>query len=115
MLENVKMLLGIKDDSKDTLLSFLIDDCISLILAYCRIEFLPQQLKSLVPMIVADMYRAKGYGAEEAPQTIKSVTEGSRSETYDTNTPNEDILASYSKRLEPYRNIKGRVPSDVSI
>lgn len=44
------MLLGIKDDEQDSLLSFLIEDTVNMIMAYCHIDVLPRQLESLVPI-----------------------------------------------------------------
>ena len=67
------MLLGIKDDEQDNLLSFLIDDTVNMIMAYCHIDVLPRQLESLVPKIAADMYRAKGYGDSKSPEVVKTV------------------------------------------
>ena len=104
------MLLGIKDDEQDSLLSFLIDDTVNMIMAYCHIDVLPRQLESLVPKIAADMYRAKGYGGSKSPE----VSEGERSVTY-TETDNDKIFSNYYKRLDPFRKRKGRVPSDISI
>ena len=113
-LETLKMLLGIKDDEQDGLLSFLIGDTINLILGYCRLYVMPRQLESLVPKIAADMYRANGYGDTKSPQLVKSISEGERSVTY-TETDNDKIFSNYYKRLDPFRKRKGRVPSDISI
>ena len=99
------MLLGIKDDEQDNLLSFLIDDTVNMIMAYCHIDVLPRQLESLVPKIAADMYRAKGYGDSKSPEVVKSISEGD----------NDKIFSNYYKRLDPFRKRKGRVPSDISI
>lgn len=49
-LGTLKMLLGIKDDEQDSLLSFLIEDTVNMIMAYCHIDVLPRQLESLVPI-----------------------------------------------------------------
>lgn len=111
-LSTLKILLGIEDDSKDTLLFFLIDDVVNMILGYCRIEVLPRQLESLVPMIASDMYRAKGYGREAAPEVVKSVSEGENSVSFDTVSPKDDYLTNYYKRLNPFRNRRGFTPSD---
>lgn len=113
VLQRLKMLLGITDGSKDELLSFLIDDTINLILGYCRICFLPRPLESLVPVIAADMYRAKGYGNESAPEIVKSISEGQRSVSLDSKTPDSDFLTNYYDRLKPFVNRRGKVPSDV--
>lgn len=113
-LGTLKMLLGIRDDEQNSLLSFLIEDSVNAVLAYCRIEVLPRQLESVVPALAADMYRAKGYGKTEAPSVVKSISQGERSISYaDNNLSNDSILTNYYKRLNPFRNRKGRVPSDV--
>ena len=112
-LTRLKMLLGIKDDEQDSLLSFLIDDVINLILGYCRIEVLPRQLESLVPVIAADLYRIKGYGSSDAPRTVKTVTEGENAITYESAASEDSLLRNYYKRLNPFKNRQGFVPSDL--
>lgn len=113
-LGTLKMLLGITDDNSDELLSFLISDTVNLIMGYCRIDTLPRQLESVVPALAADMYRAKGYGKTEAPSVVKSISQGERSVSYaDNNLSDESILTNYYNRLNPFRNRKGRVPSEV--
>ena len=96
------------------MLSFLIEDTVNMIMAYCHIDVLPRQLESLVPKIAADMYRAKGYGDSKSPEVVKSRSEGERSVTY-AETDNDKIFSNYYKRLDPFRKRKGRVPSDISI
>ncbi len=112
-LERLKMLLGIKDNEQDGLLSFLIDDTVDMILGYCRIEILPRQLESLVPVIASDAYRAKGYGQTDAPEVVKSISEGERSVSYAETNPDGDFLSSYYDRLKPFINRRGRVPSEL--
>ncbi len=112
-LERLRMLLGIEDNERDGLLFFLIDDTVDMILGYCRIEILPRQLESLVPVIAADSYRAKGYGQTDAPEVVKSISEGERSISYAETNPDGDFLFSYYDRLKPFICRKGRVPSEV--
>lgn len=108
------MLLGIKDNEQDSLLSFLIDDTVNMILGYCRIEILPRPLESLVPVIATEMYRRKGYGKADAPQSIKSVTEDKRSVSFESGVADADeFLKEYEARLKPFVCRKGRVPSDI--
>lgn len=107
------MLLGINESEQDSLLSFLIDDTVSLVLGYCHIEILPRQLESLVPVIAADMYRRKGYGQENAPEVVTSISEGERSVSYAETNPDNDFLSNYYDRLKPFICRKGRVPSDI--
>ena len=113
MLEKLKMLLGIEDEKTDGILNFLIEDTQNLILGYCRLEFIPQQLESLIPVVAADMYRAKGYGEAAAPEIVKSISEGDRSVTLADTAPDNDFLSNYYNRLKPYMNRKGCVPSEV--
>lgn len=111
----LKMLLGIKDNEQDSLLSFLIDDTVNMILGYCRIEVLPRQLESLVPVMAGDMYRRKGYGQAEAPQVIKSVTQDKRSVSFKdgSDSDTDEFLKEYEARLKPFRNRRGCVPSEL--
>ena len=62
------MLLGIKDDEQDSLLSFLIEDTVNMIMAYCHIDVLPRQLESLVPKIAAEAQRIKAMGTVKVPR-----------------------------------------------
>lgn len=112
-LERLRMLLGIEDNERDGLLFFLIDDTVDMILGYCRIEILPRQLESLVPVIAADSYRAKGYGQTDAPEVVKSISEGERSITFENIYNTDDFIKEYETRLKPFINRSGRVPSDI--
>ena len=112
-LPKLKMLLGIEGDKQDDLLKFLLEDTENLITGYCRIGFLPLQLESLLPVIAADNYRAKGYGSEAAPEVVKSISQGERSVSFAETTPASDFLKNYYDRLKPFRNTRGKVPSDV--
>ncbi|NLZ95789.1 MAG: hypothetical protein GX921_08200, partial [Bacteroidales bacterium] len=85
-----------------------------LVLSYCRIKELPKQLESLIATMSVRMYRDNGYGQTDAPQTVSSISEGSRSVSYKNNSDCADrFLNSYKARLEPFRCRRGRVPSDL--
>ena len=111
-LAKLKMLLGIKDNEQDDLLSFIIEDCENLINGYCHTDTIPSKLESLVPVMAADMYRRKSYGQEEAPQTVKAISEGDRSISFGEFST-DDFLSEYETRLKPFRCRKGRVPSEL--
>lgn len=113
-LVKAKMLLGIEDDSNDGILSYLIEDNINLVLSYCRIRELPEGLESLIPIMTADKYRMMKYGTEDGDTVLKSVTQGSKSESYGSSADmyGSHFLNSYKLRLAPYINRKGCVPSD---
>ena len=114
ILSKVKLLLGISDDSKDEVLSYLIEDNINLVLSCCRICELPEALDSLIPVMTADRYRMMNYGSEDGDKVLKSVTQGSKSESYGSSADMFDshFLNNYRLRLAPFINRKGRVPSD---
>lgn len=115
MLAALKMLLGISDDTQDKLLEFLIKDTENMVLGFLRLEIMPVQIESLIPVICADIYRAKEYGKAESPENVKSISQGKRSVTIESSRPDDDaILRNYYKRLMPFRNRKGLVPSDVA-
>lgn len=110
----LKLLLGIKDGSQDALLLFLIDDCIARALGYCRIDKLPEQLYSLIPVMAARAYRVGGYGrADPDPQAVK-LQQGERSVWFDTGeVVRDDWMNDFKSRLEPFRRRRGRVPSEL--
>ncbi len=110
-LDRLKLLLGIKDNEQDDLLSFLIEDTVNLILGYCRIEILPRPLESLVPVIAGDMYRIKIIS--NAEKGVHSISEGERSITFENGYNTDDFIKEYEARLKPFINRSGRVPSDI--
>ena len=104
-LGTLKMLLGIKDDEQDSLLSFLIEDTVNSVLAYCRIDVLPRQIVSFIPTLTVKRYTANQNGC------VKSVTEGERKVEYSDD--NYDYLKEYAIRLKPFVSRKVKVPSEV--
>lgn len=87
MLENIKMLLGITDTSKDTLINYWIDYYAKMVLKYCHLSYLDGDLQSIVEqMVVArlgGLALDKNTGAtDQAPQGVKSITRGDYSITY---------------------------------
>ena len=118
MNEDIKtdalMLLGISDstEAQESIISFLVEDTVEAVRAYCRIEAVPDKLSLLIAQMVARQYRENGYGSEEAPTDVKSVSEGARSVSFETRTLS-GILNDYKERLKPYVNRKARVPSDI--
>lgn len=113
-LAKAKLLLGVTDDSKDEVLNYLIEDNINLVLNYCRIRELPEALESLIPVMTADRFRMMNYGDAKGDKVLKSVTQGSKSESYGSSADmfGSNFLNNYKLRLAPFINRKGRVPSD---
>lgn len=103
-LNAAKLLLEIDNNESDELLLYLIDDTISAVLAYCRIEVLPRQIAGFIPQIAARRYRdTKNAG-------VKSITEGDRRVEYTGGQ--ENFLSEYKNRLAPFVSRKVWLPSD---
>lgn len=116
IMPTVKALLGITDSEHDTALEMYIEDTITAVLSYCRIDVLPYQLQGLIAQMAAGTYRISGYGSEELPRDVASISEGDRSISFEARggkNVSADVFADYRSRLEPWVNRKGRVPSDV--
>ena len=115
IMPTVKALLGITDSEHDTVLEMYIEDTITAVLAYCRIDVLPYQLQGLIAQMAAGAYRISGYGSSELPQDVTSISEGDRSLSFKArgSTSMSGIMEDYRSRLEPWVNRRGRVPSDV--
>ena len=115
IMPTVKALLGITDSEHDTVLEMYIEDTITAVLAYCRIDVLPYQLQGLIAQMAAGTYRISGYGSSELPQDVTSISEGDRSLSFKArgSTSMSGIVEDYRSRLEPWVNRRGRVPSDI--
>lgn len=110
-IDTVKILLGMTDSDSDEMLEIIIGETEEYIKDYCHVEDIPQKLKSMVPFMAADLYRAKSYGMAELPSDIKSLTQGTRKVEYEVKRP-ADIFSVYNAQLKKHR--KGRMPSDIS-
>ncbi len=106
VLEDTKILLQIDSDSKDEILRLYIDDVNEAIKAYCKIEFVPRQLQSLIPMLAARLYNIGLDNTEE-------IGEGDRKIRFCG--PAGDIFGGYGDRLTPFINRRGVLPSEVTL
>lgn len=113
IIKNAKLLLGIKDNSQDDILLFVTNDAINAVLAHCRIKELAENMYSLVSQIVYAAYRENGYGSTETPEDVKSISEGDRSITIERRKDMDAILCDFEKRLKPFINKRGKLPSEV--
>lgn len=85
LTEQVKMLLGVTGTDKDTLLSLLCDTLMVQVKKYCRISDVSDMgLQGVMADLVVTRYRARGYGKEEAPKVLSSLSEGDVTLTYKT-------------------------------
>ena len=112
-LKQLKILLGIADDTKDTLLMRIIDECIDRVVNYCRRDDFPDGLVSLLPIMAHRAYISGGYGRAEPTGAVTSIKQGDRTVSYEgIASANGDWMDDFISRLEPYRRRKGRLPSE---
>lgn len=92
ILENVKIILDIEDNSHDDLLNIYIQNAIDYIYDYTKIEQIPNSLNSLIVEMVIYQYRQRGV------ENISTESKGSLYESFVKEYPNNII-----NRLKPYR------------
>ena len=108
MLELLKQLLGVQneEDKKDTILLFVLNKIENMILNYCNIEKVPKRLENVMLNMAVDLYRAESFGQEQAEGSVKSITEGDISVSFDSATSeNLGFLNNYTTQLNRYRKL----------
>ena len=86
MLELVKLLLGISDTTKDTLLAHFIEQARLTACALCNVDALPETYDGTVAELAAYLYRHRENVG------IHTLKQGERSSTYEDGLP-QSILA----------------------
>jgi hypothetical protein len=84
-LDNVKILLGITDNSQDALLNLYLSRATNFVKNYCNIDEIPSSLDEVIEDIAVIRYRLHGV------EGVKSETKGSLSETYIESLPTNVI------------------------
>lgn len=102
MLQRVKALLKLQDESMDAILQFYIDDVQQAILDYCNIDELPSQLEILVIKKVMELYKGKQDGDQ-----VKSIQRGDVRTEFVTAQFSGDLITDLAPRLKRYRKPKG--------
>ena len=108
LLEQVKLLLGIRDTEKDALLSVLCDTVTEQVKTYCRLSDVSSAgLQGLMADMVVSRYRARGYGQEAEPKVVSSISEGDTSLSYKTTQPtvSGELTEDDRRALSPYRKL----------
>ncbi|HBF8863056.1 TPA: phage head-tail connector protein, partial [Clostridioides difficile] len=75
-VERLKKLLGFsrEDDSKDTILEFILEDVEEMVKNYCNVPTIPEQLNSTILRMAIDMYKNESLGSEDiALGSISSI------------------------------------------
>lgn len=110
MLEKLKILLGIEDNSKDYVLQLTIDIVTDMVLNYCHIKEIPSGLENVVVSMCIDKYRAENYGQENSEGKVKSISEGDVSVSFGSafstsENPSMEFLKNYKSQLNIYRKV----------
>lgn len=110
-LNTLKDILGIErtDISKDTTLSFALDDAESIIFDHCHITETPVGLTTTLIKMARDIYLNENLGNEAvALGSISSIQEGNTTTQFRSSATEfkDSILKNYSKKLNAYRIIK---------
>lgn len=110
MLEKLKILLGIQDNSKDYVLQLTIDIVTDMVLNYCHIKEIPSGLENIVVSMCIDKYRAENYGQENSEGKVKSISEGDVSVSFGSafsvsENPSMEFLKNYKSQLDIYRKV----------
>lgn len=105
MLDNIKMLLGIAptDTSKDTLINYWINYYTKMVLKYCHISALNEDLQGIVEQMVilrmGGLGSASGTGQQPIPEGVKSITRGDYSITYKDTTSEKKSTSSQLDKI----------------
>ena len=106
MLENIKLILDITEDSQDKLIILYIDKITNNILSYCNINELNPALEGFIEDKVINIMKIK-----LGKMDVKSINRGDTSITYNvasaseySNSPN--LTESEKKFLNTYRKVR---------
>lgn len=110
-VERLKKLLGFsrENDSKDTILEFILEDVEEMVKNYCNVPTIPEQLNSTILRMAIDMYKNESLGSEDiALGSISSISEGDTSVSYRSSASEfkESLLKDYKSQLNRYRKIR---------
>ena len=64
-LEKLKLLLGLENNDKDMILTFVLGKTSDMICNYCRIKEVPKGLQNVMLNMAVDLYRAENLGQEQ--------------------------------------------------
>lgn len=95
MLENIKLILGVLDTSKDELIKYHINSVTTKLLVYCGIDNLPKKLESIVEEIVINRFKDK---------QVKREKIGDYEKEYAISNSTQDELAPYKETLKNYKS-----------
>ena len=99
--KDVKILLGIKDDSFDAEIDAALLDAEEFICRYCRVNEVPKGLRRVKAAMAAELYRERSIGKAEKSGCVKSIKEGDVGITFGER--GNEIFGDFSESLNSYR------------
>ena len=98
MLENIKMLLAITDDSQDKLIDYYMNMCIQTLLNLLKLEELPEQLESCVERKVVQLMQGGIDG-----QRVTPIDRGDYKIKYEyDSSANKNLFSDMMGELKPF-------------
>lgn len=107
MIEELKELLGIEDSQKDNLVKFALETSVEIILNYCHITEVPEELKLTMYRMAVDIYRNEQPGTDDAVSTVSSISVGDTRTSFGgiASDYSQSILKNYEKVLRQQRRL----------
>ena len=98
MLENIKMLLDITDNSKDNLINYYIDLCVQTLLNMLKLEDLPEQLNTVIERKVVQLMQGGLDG-----QRVTQIDRGDYKVKYEyDSSSNKNLFSDMMGELKPF-------------
>ena len=98
MLENIKMLLDITDNSKDNLINYYIDLCVQTLLNMLKLEDLPEQLNTVIERKVVQLMQSGLDG-----QRVTQIDRGDYKVKYEyDSSSNKNLFSDMMGELKPF-------------
>ena len=98
MLENIKMILSITDDSQDKLINYYIDLCVQTLLNMIKLEELPKSLNSCIERKVIQLMQSGFEG-----QRVTQIDRGDYKVKYEyDSSANKNLFSDMMGELKPF-------------
>ena len=98
MFDNIKMLLDITDDSKDTLINYYINLCVQTLLNMLKLEELPEQLNTVIERKVVQLMQGGLDG-----QRVTQIDRGDYKVKYEyDSSSNKNLFSDMMGELKPF-------------
>ncbi len=97
LLYDLQLNLGLKEDEKPELLLRLLNSVSTKALRYCRLKFIPQDMKPIIVEIAADRYRRQNIGSSDEKTTVSTVTDGDQSVSFKSASSEAILSTGFTK------------------